>query len=271
MRAAVVLVVLCLIGCRAGVRTTAGGAVSAPGAGPGVRRSLVFSDEGGLLTKLGIGSLGVIAATGAIEDAKSETTISRNGSEVVVTREDSARINGQTAKSLQGFVDAGNTYSLPKRHGGMSANLEIAGESLGGDTSGGQFDLGYSFRHIVGGGPGYVGFRGYLGFGYGKFTSHDRVMDRTDRGPPMFADSTYKFVGMPVRFGVFALGDFDKFRQLKGLEVFTKVNLNASASASTYHVGSRLQWFIFYVEAEVGTQGMSEDDRSLGLEVGLGI
>jgi hypothetical protein len=114
-----------------------------------------------------------------------------------------------------------------------------------------------------------IGWRGYVGLGYGKFSFHGRVMDGVDRGPPVFGDGGYKFVGLPSRFGVFLAKMGRGLTSLVGTETFGKLNINASGP-STFAIGQRVQWSIVFLEVEANMSGTSDADRSYGLEFGFG-
>jgi hypothetical protein len=275
MRAVVVVTLVCLacVGCRAGFKSAAGGATSPTGFGRGLSRSVVFSDEGGLLSRLGLGiglgGLGVITAAGAVENAQTKTSVDTNGDRTVVTQETTGTVNQQQANDALKITQLADGAKLSGKNGGLAANLEIAAQTLGGDTSGWQYDMGYSFRRVTTSTTFALGFRGYIGVGYGSFTMHDRIMERVDRGPPEFGEATFTFLGLPTRFGVFLVKRPEGLTSLVGTETFVKANINASGP-TVFHLGQRLQMSLLFVEAGVSMSGTAEDDRSYELEVGLG-
>lgn len=130
--------------------------------------------------------------------------------------------------------------------------------------------MGWAFRRIDTTGPIAWGLRGYLGLGYGSFTMNDRVMVAVDRGPPKFGDAEYTFFGMPSRFGLFFVTGFKDPKTIMGTETYVKLNGNL-LGPSVIHLGQRLQWTLVFLEAEVSMSGTSSDDRSYGLELGIGI
>jgi len=274
-----------LAGCNVSYRSSAGTATAPEGFGPGVGRSIVFGDEGGLLSRLGLGALGTglagAGALGGVKVVKSETDVSTNGNTTTITTRDTVEIDRQKvqegAAGGMTLVRAADSGKLSSAGGGLAANLEIASRSFGGDTSGWQYDMGYAFRKYRRGDSFVMGLRGYVGFGYGKFTIHDRVLDRVDRGPPMFDSAETKFLGLPTRFGLFMLkkpSSFDGMKSLKevwGTETYVRANLNLADGPHRFHLGQRLQWALVFVELEASIGGFDTTDRSLGLAVGLGI
>lgn len=268
-RGALLLTMLVLVGCRGGFHSTATGANAPSNFSPGVSNSLRFSDEGGVLTRVGLGIVGTAAAFGAIENPKVTTTTTLDGDKVIIDTKKEATINTDTAKKAVDITNAKPTIAEQDKGDAFSAsaaaNFEIAGQTLGGDTSGGQFDFGVGLRHITAAGPVGLILRAYLGFGYGSFTLHDR-MERIDRGPPMFGDAHYKFIGFPTRIGAAFVKRFDRLSQLFGVEAFAKANLNLS-DASIYAAGARVQYFLFFVEVEANR---SSTGTGTGFEVGIG-
>jgi hypothetical protein len=259
-------------GCRIGYKSTAGGATAPEGFSKGVTRSLQFSDEGGLLSRAGLGVLGVAVAAGSIENVSSTSNTWTSGNTRITETTTTGTINTGTAQAAADIAnaagDSGTKLSSPR--GGLAANLEIAGTTLGGDTHGWQYDMGWAFRRFSRAGSTAWGLRGYIGLGYGSFSMTDRMMDRVDRGPPKFGDAELKFFGMPSRFGLFFLTGFDKPSTIMGTETFVKLNGNL-LGPSVVHLGQRLQFSLVYLEAEVSTSGTTSDDVSYGLELGIGI
>jgi hypothetical protein len=271
MRAVVVSLVL-LAGCRAGFKSSAGAATSPDGMGKGVSRSVVFSDQGGILSRAPLAALGMVAAAGAVKVTSDRTTVTPHGDgTATVEREISGTVDTRAAQNAVDLANANPTVTSSDgtSRAGLAANLEIASRSLGGDTSGWQFDFGFGIqrikRHYFSNGFG-LGWRGYLGLGYGNFSFHDRVMDAADRGPPVFGDGNYKFVGVPARFGVFVARMPGGLASILGTETYAKANLNSSGP-STFAVGQRVQWSLVFVEVETL---MSAEDRGYGLELGFG-
>jgi len=269
--AVVCATVLCGTGCQVGYKTAAGGAMSTGGLGKGTTRSLEFSDEGFLLTRLGLGFLAVGVASGSIENAKSESTVSTVGGNTVVTTKQSATINTGTLGAAQKIADAANgpRSGLSGAHGGVASRLSIAAQTLGGDTSGWQYDFGYNLRWVASLGP--LGFmaRTYLGLGYGTYKFHDRVYMPVDRGPPRFGDGQYGFGGLYGRIGAFFIQPPKGLSDLTGLETYMSVSLNAR-DHSMVTFGQRLQIIAGFVEAEVQIGGSSADERSYALQIGAG-
>jgi hypothetical protein len=153
--------------------------------------------------------------------------------------------------------------------GQFSSNLDIAARTLGGDTSGAQYDLGYAYHVVKRNSFGGYGFRFYLGTGYGHYTFHDRELPRADRGPPMAGDATYKFYGATGRLGLFLFTAKD-YTSIYGTETFFQFVGNAGDN-SQWALGQRVQLSLGYAELELRSSGMNTDDRSICLEVGLGI
>jgi len=245
-------------GCHAGFKSAAGSATSPSGMGPTLSRSLQFSDEGLLLSRLGLGLLGMGAAVGSIE--KTAIVEDENGDLWQV-----ATINKDRAKKAQDVLDLANEGKLSSATGGIAARLQIAAQTLGGDTSGWQYDMGYNIRAIRSIGPIATLLRAYVGVGYGSFTMHD-VLVRTDRGPPEMRSADYDFFGVYARGGAFLIKNPTSFKDVAGLETFATVSGNA-LGASTFGLGERLQLTLLFVEVEAqqGSEG-----RTYSIEVGGG-
>ena len=259
------------MGCRAGFKSTAGGAVSPTGLGKGATHSLVFSDEGGILTRVALGALGVVAAAGAVHDVHQKTEINTVGDTTVKTTITTGTLDQKALDDATKIGDlAGDTNTrLGTENGSLGANLEIAATTLGGDTSGGEFDFGYGYHRVqrLAGEIG-VGFRTYAGFGYGHFTFHDRLLMDGDRGPPHFGDGTFTFLGIPTRLGFFIANLSGGIPKMVGTETFGKVNLNFDGK-TVASAGQRLQLSYGYAEVSVcATRG--EDSPSYALEIGGG-
>lgn len=274
LAASLTLLVIAATGCRAGFKSSAGAATSPDSMGKGVSRSVVFSDQGGILSRAPLVALGALAAAGSVKVTSDRTTVTDHGDgTATVTREVAGTVDQGAAQNAANLANANPTVTSRDgtSRGGLAANLEIAAESLGGDTSGWQFDFGLGYQqlnhrslaHDFG-----IGWRGYLGLGYGSFSFHDRVMATADRGPPVFGDGNYKFFGIPARFGIF-VARARSLSKIFGTETFAKANLNASGP-STFALGQRIQWSIVYFEVEALMSGAGDSDRSYGLECGFG-
>ena len=261
---------LTLVGCRAGFKSASGGATSPDGLGRGATHSLRFYDEGGLLTRAALAGLGVVAAAGAVENRKTTYEINQTDTGTVINRTDTGTINTDTAKGAAGIMNAAGdpNTSFGTANGSLAASLELASTTLGGDTSGGQFDFGYSYKYLQKMGNLGLAIRGYAGFGYGHYTFHERVMVATDRGPPKFGDGTYKFLGIPARIGAFLFAAGGKFTTMVGVEAYAKLDINFS-DAMVYHLGGRFQYSLGFVELEM-MRGSKSDLGSVGLEIGIG-
>lgn len=260
--AAVCAAVVVGTGCHVGYKSAAGGAQSPDGFGKGVTRTLQFADEGLVLSRLPLYALGMAAAVGSIENHAIVQDSQGNYWQT-------ATVNVKSAKNAQEILDLANEGKLSDRSGGMAARLQIAAESLGGDTSGWQYDMGFAFRKMRSAGPLFVMLRGYVGLGYGNFSYNDRAMSRVDRGPVLFGDADYGFGGVYGRFGAFLAKPPSSFKKIWGLETFATVSGNIRGP-STIGIGERLQLLLLFVEVEAQVAGGSDDDRTYSIEVGLG-
>jgi hypothetical protein len=276
------------LGCHAGFRSSAGSANSPDGLADGVTNTIVIGDEGGPLSRLALGTLGAgLGAAGAMGGVSnvqmsSDTSTRTEGDTTITTDTTTTSGTYDADKGAAGaaagmaVIDHADRGSLSSTGGGLAANLEIASRSLGGDTSGAQFDLGYAFRRYRRGDSQVMGLRGYVGLGYGKFTMHQRAVAIDDRGPPMFADGTYKFFGIPARLGLFVLRKPSRFRGTRdllsvvGTESFLEANLNSSGS-QRFAIGQRVQLSAAFFELEVSMRDFDPAARSYTLELGLGI
>jgi hypothetical protein len=254
-------------GCRMGYRSSAGAAMAPPGLHQGVVRSVSINDEGMLLTRAGLGVLGVAVAAGSIENPQVKTTVDNVGDRTVVRQERTATIHSGPAEAGMAIATARNTSTAA---GGLSSNLDIASRSLGGNTSGWQYEFGYSMRRIRRGKDWAAGFRGFAGLGFGRYKMHDWLVDVMDRGPPRFGSGNYNFNGIPTRFGVFFASYPRSFLQLVGTETYVKANINFT-DHSVFHVGQRFQYSLVFIEIETSMSSLDARDRSYGIELGIGL
>jgi len=268
---------LALAGCTAAFRTSSGGAIAPDGVSSGTTNSLYFADRGGLLTRAGLAALGVVAAAGAVQDVKRESTISNNyDGTVTVTTKTQGTFN---AKSAQDAADILNAASDPRQNfGGLTGGLEIASTKLGGDTSGWMFEFGYAHAMTF---HSRWGFRGSVKLMFGGFTLHDRMITSFDNSTSetgvvtmVMGDASYKYFGLPVRAGLTY-----RFTPVTGLESFVKLEPNWYPRTSTrsidfdpspWHIGLRLSVLEFlYVELDARFSGLRESASGYGLEAGF--
>ena len=277
-------------GCKAGFRTSSGGATAPPGVGGGTTRSLVFGDEGGLLTRAAVVGLGGVAAGGAVRDVKTERTVTsgvRPG-ERIITTTTTGTVDRKAAENALGIMQAATDpdTSFSSRSGGLGATLEIASTKLGGDTSGWMFRFGGVFRLTHNDGKILHGLRGTAGIGFGRFTLHRRLR-RTYQDLNLVEDRMgdwdYNYLGVPLRAG-YVVGKVLNQKAVipyAGAEVFVQADANVYTafgviigetdySPSPWHAGIRLNYYIGYLEAMVSMSSMNSNERSVGLEVGLG-
>ena len=259
-------------GCRIGFRSTGGDATLPSQASVGRTNMIRMWDEGGLLTRIGLGLAGGAVALGSISNVNTTQDTNRVGDTVVTTTTTTGTLD--TAGAQAGADIANSDGKIAESYGrgrsfgaSFAGGLDIASESLGGDTSGWQGEFGFAARSARFGRAFGWGWRASLTYGYGKFTAHERLLERQDRGPPDIAEELeHKFSGVNARFGLFM---FKPPRSLKGLlatETYGKAELNLS-DGSVYRLGQRLQVGFFYVEAELvrGNSG-----ASTSMEVGFG-
>ena len=228
----------------------------------------MFSDQGGILSRAGLGMVAVAGAAGSIRDVQTKTTVTNNGDSIVVQKETSGTVDQQQLANATKLAEmAGDPKAdLSSTNGGLAANLEIAAQTLGGDTSGWQYDMGWVFRKFWRGSIPF-GIRVYAGLGYGRFTAYERILDPVDRGPPMYGEGTTKFFGIPLRLGAFIVTRPEGLTSFYGTETFVKTGLNA-IGPTALHVGQRIQVPLGYIEASYAVSG---EGRSVGIEVGVGM
>ncbi|CAN5916404.1 hypothetical protein BH11MYX2_BH11MYX2_00780 [soil metagenome] len=262
-----------VLGCQAAFRSQQGKATSPSGMASGTTNSLHFSDEGGVLSQLGLSSitntLGALATIKSISYGKSHLE-SRPGGLYDVTPvtievdPTLARKVDDTNKGIKAMeADTSNSG------GQFASNLDIAARTLGGDTSGAQYDAGYAYHVIKRTNLAGYGVRFYLGAGYGHYTFHDRDLPRIDRGPPMTGDGTYAFLGATGRLGLFLFTARD-YKSVLGTETFVSFVGNVSDN-SQWAIGQRLQVTLGFIEVELRSSGLNTADRSICVELGLGI
>jgi hypothetical protein len=276
----VVLIAVASTGCTAALRTSDGGAFTKPTAGGAQINSVYIGDRGGLFTRLGIATLGMAAAVGTVENVQSSSSDSgvydSSGNRIGTERTDttSGSINTQRAQEGQragdqmiGAADAqlkGGAVSQTDNYEVVTGGLEIASTRLGGDTSGWMFDFGGK----VGKRRGSFGIRAAIKMGFGKYTFQPRMRDEV-----MLAESTYTFIGFPLRLGVTYRGIVEIYGQLDINLVTTFNELipdENNSSPSPWRTGARLSVAkYFYAEAALLFSAMRQEKTSALLEVGL--
>lgn len=276
-RAVCCVFVALAVGCTASYRTTTGGATAYPGMSTGTTGSIVIGDRGGLLTRLGLASLGAfLGGVGSVKDVKREETVRRDGDDIIVDRKDSIVLDPAAANAAMPIIDAAND---PKRDlSSMQATFEIASRDLGGDTSGWMFRLGGYTKWW----RGWKGMRVLVGLGIGSFTFHGRTLRDWDLGGVRERkdDWGYTYIGSPVRFGWMFRGKHQAPRRQVAGEVFVQADFNWVAlaaiiapdenwSPSPWHAGMRVTLGPAFVEGSVSTSTMRSDRMSVGLEAGL--
>jgi hypothetical protein len=111
MRAVLVSLVL-LAGCRAGFKSAAGAATSPDGMGKGVSRSVVLSDQGGILSRAPLAALGMVAAVGSVKVNSDRTTVTDHGNgTATVTREVSGTVDPVAAQRAADLANANPTVT----------------------------------------------------------------------------------------------------------------------------------------------------------------
>lgn len=278
LRATGVLVLAALAGCTASYRTTSGQATAYPGLAGGRTSSIVVGDRGGLLTRIGLGSLGALAAgLGSIKSVDREVTVDHYGDHDVITTRDTITVDPEGGKGGMALVDLAND---PKSDlSGMASTLEIASRDLGGDTSGWMFKLGAYGKQW----RGNIGFSFFGGFGFGKFTFHDRELKTHIDLNSVFSrrgDWAYRYMGFPMRVGLLLRPGYAKPRRQAAAEIFVQADFNAYAlgailapdeswSPSPWSTGLRLSLGPAFVQGSVSTSTMRASATSLGLEGGV--
>jgi hypothetical protein len=285
LRGGLVCAAIVLSACHVGFRSSAGTAAlpkaaTEAGAQRGMSRSVSMGDEGGLLTmavvKAGLVGAGALGAAGSVEVTEykeSATSIVYNsdGSKTYVkSSEATVKVDqGQAQRS----ADLMNTTPTPDGlrfgRGALATNLEIASTSLGGDTSGYQFQFGYAYRMMYRRSGLVMRARGFAGLGFGHWTIHGRET-RMDRGPPTFEDYRYGFFGIPVRVaGMIGKPRRDGLELVPefGLEPYVGTELNLN-DPTPFRAGARL--ILSYVHIDV-EWAKSSAGSSVSLEIGGGI
>jgi len=264
--------------CTAAFRSQSGGATAPAGVSTGTSNSIYIGDRGGLLTRAGLTALGVVAAMGAVTVDKQETHIYTAGDEVWAETKTEGRINFDNA---QAAADIMNAAADPKQNfGGLSAGLDIAAQTLGGDTSGWMFDFGFegaaTSRHSR------FGWRAMCKFAFGDYTFHDRMIKTFSDGMVMMSrgDADYSFLGVISRVGITYRLPLST-TNVAMLEAFAQPNINfwgigqyfaldTVVAPSPWYAGVRFSAMVVaYVEAKVGMSSLSGDRQSVGLEAGF--
>jgi len=266
-------------GCTAALRTSDGGAFTKPMGGGAQINSVYLGDRGGIFTRLGLLSLGMVAAAGTVDNVQTTSSTSgiydTRGNRVgtATTTTTTGTVNAQRAAEAQRAGDALNKAADAQLTGGaidptdnyeaMTGGLEVASTRLGGDTSGWMFDFGAK----IGKRRGAFGYRAAIKVGFGKYTFHDRMRDGM-----MLPESTYTFFGFPLRLGVTYRGVVELYGQLdlNLVTTFNELLGDDDTSPSAWRAGARVNVLkYFYAEATLAFSAMRETKTSTLLEVGL--
>lgn len=276
----VLIAVIAATGCTAAFRTSDGGAIAPTGVSSGRTNSVYIGDRGGLLTRLGVGALGVVAAAGSVK-SESKTTVTDNGTYYTVETETTSTVDPVAA---QNAADIMNAAGDPKQNfGGLSAGLEIAARDLGGDTSGWMFDFGYVESATSK--TSHWGLRGVAKLAFGSMTMHDRTIRALDLDGSVqtkMGDADYTFFGTFLRVGATYWLPIAR-RNIAMLEGFVEADLNMLtlldpgetsfedlSHPSPWSVGARFTAItVLYVETKLSWSAMNSEHASVGLEAGF--
>lgn len=248
-------------------RSSMGTALAKPGVSGGTTNSIRVADVGGPLARAGVLGLATLAAAGSV---KTETTVEKWQVGDYEITETTTKIVGydEAAMKASAALLESAASSQPM---GLQASLEIATRYLGGDTSGWMYNLGYGSEPFICG-PHLVCFF-YGGFGFGKYTFHDRTMRTVEDTTVVEAmgDSSSYYVGTPLRLTI-APVDLLRFYVQADLNLVTATNLalGESGSPSPWHAGVELHLGIVFGRLGVSSSRMTRESTSTMLEVGLG-
>jgi hypothetical protein len=271
-------------GCTAAVRTSSGGATSRPGVEGSRTTSIVIGDRGGPLTRAALIALGIAGAAGSVEDTKTTTEVTTSGNDTIIHRTTTGELNQRT---LQSSTDMINTATnLDANISGIATSLEIASPSLGGDTGGWLFNMGYSGRwgHRRG-----LGARLFAGIGFGQLTHYNRKIRRYTPMPDPTApitgpgaivetmeDSDYIYAGTPIRIALTYAALVEAYVQadLNWITPFHEVEVINSAVSdapvpSPWTFGVRATYLVGFVGTFVSLASMRPEGRSYGFEAGI--
>lgn len=251
----------------ASFRSSSGAALAKPGVTAGTTNSIRIADVGGPLARAGVLGLASLAAVGSV---KTETTVEKwqvGDYEITETR---SRIVGYDEAAMKASQDLLETASSSQPMG-LQGSLEIATRYLGGDTSGWMYNLGYGSEPFICG-PHLVCFF-YGGFGFGKYTFHDRTMRTVEDTAVLesMGESESYYVGTPLRLTI-APFNLLRFYVQADLNMVTAMNLalGESGSPSPWHAGVEVHVSILFGRLGVSSSRMTRDSTSTMLEVGLG-
>ena len=246
----------------ASFRHQQGAAIAPPGVAGGTTNTVRISDISGPLSRAGVYGLAVLTAAGAYRETSRTTSSYRQGDYIVTETTSSGYIDQGTAAAA-GELAAAAVGDEPV---GLQASLDIASRSLGGDTSGWMYQLGYKGEPFLCG-PRLM-CRFYGGFGIGRYTFHDRM--RTD-GSGAVAEARYSYIGVPLRLDLVPSRFLTVFVQAD-LNIATVANamFDELGSPSPWHAGVEVKvgWVFGRVQQSWGRA--TWDSRSTTLEVGLG-
>lgn len=250
------LVCAALAGCSVSFRSTKGGSLAPGRAANGTSNSLVFSDEGGILSRLGLLGLSVGAAAGSVENVQSTSSSTRVGDTIVTTTTTTGEINQQTAAAAANIANTATdtNVALRSNNDGLASTLEIYSTKLGGDTWGWRYDLGWAFRRLSGNQHRSSGLRGFIGMGVGSLKMQREWNYAPGAGTTEWHNYFWHF---PVRLG-YLWGNRLHARDGKPTsyaEAFAAADLNFLAlldtDTSPFHFGVRGHYRILLTEAGI--------------------
>ena len=238
-----------------------------PGVSSGTTNRIRISDSGGPLTRAGVLGLAFGASAGAVKNVQTTQTATRNGNDVIVRTTTTATIDQEQAARAQGLMDAAVADAPVPLH----ASLEIASTSLGGDTSGWMYNIGFRTDPVSVGK--FAVLRASFGLGFGRYTFHDRerrsIGGSSDAG--VIGDYRYTYIGSPVRITVFSTTWLRSYFQadLNWVTAWDVISFEP-ATPSPWRVGTQVNLGPIFVQGEVAWSRMNSEDASVGIEVGIG-
>ncbi|MBL8622115.1 MAG: hypothetical protein JNK64_12455 [Myxococcales bacterium] len=285
---AALLAGLAATGCGVTYGVGAGNALVAPGTTSGTTGTIKLIDRGGPVSRLVLRTIAAYgAAASAIDSSSTTTTVSTHtecyGSscqrvEVTDVRTTYVIDPAKAAQAQRDYERLDEAISnTPYRGFPFETILEISSRDLGGDTSGWMFWYWFHAtpRRV---GPVAVGFS--AGFGTGSLDFHDRtrttlVGDSTNVAPvEAMVTPEHFYLGTPVRVSVYARNNLWFYLQpdLNWASVFEDWFAVADGSedieANPWRLGARLRLKGFELGAELLTDGMSAQSRTLSAEAG---
>ena len=248
----------------------------------GLTTSIRYRDYGGLLSKALLLVLSQPSAPRGTTETKSEVSTSCGVSECTVTTTTTTTYTPPTPEEMEAFgkraQEWGDTVAPAILSGGFAAEavVDLASQSLGGDTSGGM--IGLNFRLPTDDFGPFLTSNLSLGLGYGNYTMHGRKHRLLRPTPAMDAlvqtesteDLHYHYIGLPVRFTGLVTRRLATYLQLD-LNIQSIVDGLEGDPANSQIVRLGITGFLPFVGVtlEVSADRLRTDSATVSAEVGV--